>query len=165
MKAPKWVSAIKHNSNSHGSGILQKKLWKLVSDYTRIRDWYQYNKRCVASGDYIEHWSYGDPGHFIPWSVSHGMFKFDIWNIHLQSKNSNAWGGANDGERFAKELQRRYGDGFIEELRVENRNHMGEKLSTDLIVQEMADILELMKTLPEQPDYFERVMNLKNELI
>ena len=162
MKTPKWVSAIKHNSNSHGTGILQKKLWKLVSDYTRIRDWYQYHGKCVATGEYIEHWSCGDPGHFIPWSVCNGMFKFDIWNIHLQSKKSNAWGGANDGELFAKELQRRYGDDFINELRLENRNHTGEKLSTELIIQEMTDIIDLMSLLPEKPEYYERVINLKN---
>lgn len=162
MKIPNWVKSIP-KSNSHGSGDLQQRLWRLVSDYTRIRDWYQYNKRCTATGIYIAHWSEGNAGHYIPYSTCHGMFKFDIWNVHLQSASSNAWGGMADGYTFGEELKRRYGDTFLDELKLENRNHIGEKLSTDLIVQEMSEILELFKTLPEQPDYYNRVMNKKDE--
>lgn len=162
-KIPKWVSSIPHNPKSHGTGNLQKKLWKLVSDYTRIRDWYQYGGRCVATGKYIEHWSMGDPGHYLSYSICNGMFKFDIWNVHLQSKSSNGWGGMADGHAFGEELKRRYGDDFLEELKLENRNHVNEKVENFLVVQEMLDILELMKSLPEQPEYFEKVISKINE--
>lgn len=161
FKIPKWVSAIPQ-AQGHGSGILQKKLWRLVSDYSRIRDFYLY-KRCVATGDIISDWRLSDSGHYIPYSICNGMFKFDIWNVHAQSKKSNAWGGMVDGHNFGEELKRRYGDDFLEELKIENRSHTNEKVDNQLIVQEMSDILELMKSLQEVPDYFERVMKLKNE--
>ena len=159
MKTPKWVSAIPQ-SQGHGSGILQKKLWRLVSDYTRIRDWYLYNGKCVATNDYISSWKEGNAGHYFSYSICNGMFKFDIWNVHLQSARSNAWGGQSIGYSFGEELKRRYGDTFLLELEHENRSHISEKCTTELIIQEMLDILELFKTLPEQPDYFDRVMKL-----
>ena len=156
-----WVKAIPHNTKSHGSGTLQKKLWKLVSDYTRIRDWYTYDGRCVATGTYIEHWSLSDPGHYISYSVCNGLFKFDIWNVHLQSKSSNGWGGQAIGHDFGEELKRRYGDTFLDELKAENRAHIGEKLSNDLIIKEMEEIIELFESLPETPEYIKRVWMIK----
>lgn len=161
-KIPKWTSSIPHNAKSHGTGNLQKKLWKLVSDYVRVRDWYAYNKRCVATGEYIPTWQQGNAGHFISYSVCNSMFKFDIWNIHLQSAKSNAWGGQSIGHSFGEELKRRYGDNFLEELKAENRSWVGRKVENYLIVKEMADILDLFESLPEKPDYYERVQKLRN---
>jgi len=160
-KVPKWVKSIPQ-AQGHGSGELQKRLWRCVSDYSRLRDFYTYGK-CVATGERLEDWHSCDSGHYIPYSTCNGMFKFDIWNVHAQSKKSNAWGGMIDGHNFGEELKRRYGENFLEELKLENRNHMSEKVENSLVVQEILDILELMKSLPEQPEYFERVMNKINE--
>lgn len=93
------------------------------------------------------------------------MFKFDIWNVHMQSKRSNAWGGQSIGYYFGEELKRRYGETFLQELEEENRKHVNEKVDNEKVVQEMLAILELMKSLPEQPDYYERVMTKINEQI
>ena len=161
FKEPKWVKSIPQ-APGHGSGELQKRLWRLVSDYTRIRDWYQY-KRCVATGDYIPHWKESDAGHFRSYSICNGMFKFDIWNVHMQSKKSNAWGGQSIGYYFGEELKRRYGETFLQELEEENMKHINEKVENFSVVEEMLAILELMKSLPETPDYFDRVMNKINE--
>lgn len=158
VKLPTWIKAIP--KGSHGSGDLQKRLWTLVSHYCRIRDWYQY-RVCVATGVTIPHWSEGDAGHFISYSICNGMFKFDIWNVHLQSKSSNGWGGQQTGHDFGEELKRRYGDAFLDELKAENRAHVGEKLSNDLIINEMEEIIELFKSLPETPEYIKRVWLLK----
>lgn len=56
-----WIKAIPP-STSHGTGTLQKRLWRLVSDFVRIRDWYKYGT-CVATGVKIENWRSGDAGH------------------------------------------------------------------------------------------------------
>lgn len=156
-KIPKWVKSIPQ-AQGHGSGDLQKRLWRVCSDFVRIRDWYQYNRRCVATGDYIAHWKESDAGHFISYSICNSMFKFDIWNIHMQSKRSNAWGGQSLGHSFGEELKRRYGNDFLDELRKENQLWIGKKVENELVVQEIIDILELMKSLPEQPEYFEKVI-------
>lgn len=158
-KIPKWVKSIP-KSKGHGSGDLQQRLWRIVSDYVRLRDFYTY-KKCVATGQYIQDWRDTDAGHFRPYSTCNGMFKFDIWNIHAQSKKSNAWGGMKDGYYFGEELKRRYGEGFLEELEQENRNHVNEKVENYLVVKEMEDILDLFESLPEKPDYYERVQKLR----
>lgn len=162
-KVPKWVKSIPYNKKSHGTGDLQKRLWTVVSSYARIRDWYQYNKRCVATGEYIPTWQQGNAGHYYSYSICNSMFKFDIWNIHLQSAKSNAWGGQSIGYAFGEELKRRYGDDFLEELRKENMSWISKKVDNELVVKEILDILQLMKSLPEQPEYFEKVMNKINE--
>jgi hypothetical protein len=91
------------------------------------------------------------------------MFKFDIWNVHMQSAISNKLSSQVDGHAFGEELKRRYGTDFLEELKLENRSHMSEKVDNQLVVQEMIDIIELMKSLPEQPEYFLKVINKINE--
>lgn len=161
-KVPAWVKSIPFNKKSHGTGDLQKRLWTLVSAYTRIRDWHQYGGRCVATGEYISDWREGNGGHYYSYSICHSMFKFDIWNVHLQSARSNAWGGQSIGHSFGEELKRRYGDDFLEELRRENQSWMGKKVDNEMVVNEILDILDLMKSLPEQPDYFDKVMNKIN---
>ncbi len=111
---PAWIKAIPEGL--HGSGTLQKRLWRLASDTARIRDWYKYDGRCVATGVMIPHWKQGDAGHWKSFSVCRGLFKFDTANIHLQSKASNGWGGQEIGHSFGEELKRRYGDDFLEVL-------------------------------------------------
>ena len=160
-KEPKWVKSIP--KGSHGSGDLQKRLWKLVSDYTRIRDWHQYGGRCVATGEYIQEWKLGQGGHYIHYTKCNGIFKFDIWNVHMQSAISNKLSSQVDGHAFGEELKKRYGEGFLDELKLENRSHINEKVENSLVVNEILDILELMKSLPEQPEYFSKVMNKINE--
>lgn len=162
-KVPKWVKSIP-KSTAHGSGELQQRLWRVCSDYVRLRDWYQYHGRCVATGEYIPTWQQGNAGHYYSYSICNSMFKFDIWNIHLQSATSNAWGGQSIGHAFGEELKRRYGDDFLEELRKENQSWIGKKVDNELVINEILDILDLMKSLPEKPEYFDKVITkIENE--
>lgn len=160
-KEPKWVKSIP-KSTTHGSGDLQKRLWRVVSDYVRIRDWYQFGGRCVATGEYILRWTEGDAGHYISYSKCNGMFKFDIWNVHLQSKSSNGWGGMAIGHSFGEELKRRHGETFLDELKEENKRHINEKVDNEIVLQEIIDIIQLMSSLPEQPEYYNRVISKMN---
>jgi len=165
-KEPKWVKSIP-KSSAHGTGDLQKRLWRVVSDYVRIRDWYKYGGCCVATGVYIPHWSEGQAGHFKAYAVCNGMFKFDERNIHLQTANSNYFGDKKgdkaQGYYFGEELKKRYGKNFIEELEKENRKHISEKMDNTIVLDKIIYILELMKSLPEQPDYFDRVESKRYE--
>lgn len=161
-KIPRWVKAIPE-SQAHGSGTLQKRLWRLVSDFVRIRDWYRYDGRCVATGRYIAHWTLGDAGHFISWSKCNGMFKFDRSNIHLQSKSSNGWGDRDDWKAFEKELVRRVNPDIVEALERVNRSS-DIKIPTSYLIVEMQEVLREMEFLPEQPDYYARVLTLQSEV-
>lgn len=155
---PKWVKAIPP-SNSHGSGDLQKRLWRVVSDYVRIRDWYAYKGLCVATGAYIRHWSEGDAGHWKSYAVCNGLFKFAPINIHLQSKSSNGWGGQEIGHSFGENLKQRYGDEILREINAANMRH-SLKFTTQEILLLLERTIEEQGKLPEQPNYYPRVVTL-----
>lgn len=154
----KWIKAIKLSGGEHGSGILQKKLWRLVSDFVRIRDWYAYNGQCVATGRKIGHWREGHAGHFRPYSICRGIFKFDERNIFLQSAKSNNWGGYDDWIAFEDEVVRRtsYDKAGMDRLNLAHEL----KLNDTMVIEKMRDIIEEMAELKERPEYYERVVSL-----
>lgn len=159
MTLEKWIKAIPE-SQSHGSGTLQKRLWRLTSDYVRIRDWYAHAGLCVATGRKIPHWTQGQAGHFKAYSVCNGIFKFDPINIHLQSANSNGWGTSDDWFYYEEEILKRHGTtrAQINEL---NRLTSLKTLEVQAIKDQMAHLLILLGELPEQPDYYQRAITLK----
>lgn len=157
---PKWLKAIPE-STAHGSGTYEKRLWKITSDFVRIRDWYTYNQNSV-DGKWLESWQQGQAGHYISYSICKNMFKFNINNIHLQSANSNQLSSASDGHKYGKELEKRYGKGFVEGLHSENIKH-AEITYTDKDVEK--SIIELLKDferLEERPEYVRRSLELYN---
>lgn len=158
---PRWVKSIPP-TGSHGSGHLQKRLYRLVSDTVRIRDWYKFKGLCIATGTRIPHWSAGDGGHFISYSICRGMMKFDIKNIHLQSKHSNMLSTREDWQQFEAELIRRYGIQYLNDLEDENKR-TPLKFSTQDILDLMSKLLEDMKKLPEQPEYWARAYELRSQ--
>ena len=152
-KLDKWIKAIPEGS--HGSGTLQKRLWRATSDFVRLRDWYKY-RSCTATNRPIERWQDGQAGHFISYSKCNGMFKFDTDNIFLQSAYSNAWGDYDDWLEFERNIKLRGVD--TEALRIKNRD-MPLKFSDYEIIALMKEILEKMKSLPEQPAYYKRAVS------
>lgn len=158
MELEKWIKAIPE-SQVHGSGTLQKRLWRLTSDYVRIRDWYAHNGLCVATGRKIAHWSEGQAGHFKAYSVCNGIFKFDPINIHMQAASSNSWGTSDDWFSYEEEILKRHGTtrAEINEL---NRLTSLKTLGVQTLKEQMLRILTLIAHLPEQPDYFPRVKML-----
>lgn len=153
-----WVKAIPQ-SQAHGSGTFQKRLWRLTSDYVRIRDWYQY-PYCVATGRKIEKWQDGQAGHFIAYAKCNGLFKFDLDNIFLQSAKSNGWGDYDDWKQFELEIKNRGID--VEALRIKNRDTQL-KFHDHNVIDNMEILLVMMKNLPEQPEYFDRAYTLLQE--
>lgn len=156
---PVWLKAIPEGS--HGSGTYQKRLWKLTSDFVRIRDWHIYNSQCIATGTHISHWSEGQAGHFKAWSKCNGMFKFNTANIHLQTAKSNTYPDKDDWKNYELELTRRYGENFVK--MIETTNLVTPlPMSTVAVIEKIEQILIEMKNLPEQPAYYARVMQLKS---
>ena len=98
---PKWIQAIPENK-SHGSGTYQKRLWKLTSDYVRIRDFYKYG-RCVATGEHFSEWKGANvqAGHLKNYATCNGLYKFDVRNIHAQSSRSNRFPTYDDHINFS----------------------------------------------------------------
>lgn len=153
-----WIKAIPE-SPSHGTGTLQKRLWRLVSDYVRIRDWYVYRGKCVATGRFIPHWNQSNAGHFKPYSKCNGLFKFDPRNVFMQYSQSNIMGSYEDWIAFEAEITRRTG---MTRHDIDSINsQFSLKFTNQDIVVRMGTILELMGDLPEQPVYYNRVAELR----
>lgn len=154
----KWIKAIPQSQN-HGSGTLQKRLWRVTSDYIRIRDFEKYG-RYVDTGNKIYDWKESQAGHFISYSVCNGMFKWDEDNIHAQSATGNSWGGMVVGHNYGAELERR---GIIpEELRSKNRD-TELKVNDTLVTMKIVYYLTKMANLEHKPAYYSRVVKLLEE--
>jgi hypothetical protein len=151
---PKWLGCIPQGT--HGSGIIQKKYWKVISDYVRITDWYKY-KVCISCGKHIEHWSMGQAGHYRAWSVCRGYSKWDPINIFMQCAYCN---NSNDNlvsTNFAKNIVIRYGQDRLDTL--ENfTNRQTDKLEDHVIVGFIEKVIKDMGDLPEQPEYYQKAI-------
>lgn len=154
----KWLRAIP--KGTYGSGALQKRLWKLTSDLCRIRDFHKYGT-CVATGKIITSWkNETDGGHFVPYATCNGIFKFSPKNVHMQTSASNQWGGEKDKFKYEETLEERYGREYPRQLKAENRD-TPLKFSNAQVIEEIEKRLADIALLPEQPDYFARVIMLK----
>lgn len=153
----KWIKAVPI-SKSHGSGPLQKKLWRLTSDCVRIRDWLKYNK-CAATGKIIPHWSMGQAGHYKAYSKCNGMAKFDTDNIFLQSYVSNGFGDHEDWKVFEAEIRSR---GYDPDAFERKNRDTPLKFTTQEVIDKMKERIEELETFPEQyrPDYYKRIKSL-----
>lgn len=147
---------------SHGTGIYQKKLWKVVSDYVRIHDWYMFNGKCVSCNKYFPHWSAFHAGHYRPFSVCKGYDKFNKINIFGQCPFCNSAGGRINkdthsvGHNFAMNIVVRYGLERLEFLE-QFTNKPPQKLETPVIIVLIKEHIKLMEKLPEKPDYWYKI--------
>lgn len=94
------------------------KLWKVFSEYIRLRDCDESgNGSCITCGRLI-HYSRGDCGHGIP--RQHKATKFNEQNNHLQCKRCNGFEGGKR-EVYKEEVNKRYGPQTWEKLEVMSR--------------------------------------------
>ena len=158
---PKWIKAIPESS-AHGSGTYQKRLWKLTSDYVRIRDFYKYGT-CAATGKHFEDWKGTNiqAGHLKPYSTCNGLFKFDVRNIHAQDGYNNKFGNYDDFRNFEKEVRRRGYDWDLFET--ESNANNGCRMYDSEIIEQIEILLHTMSKLKEQPPYYERAVSLLEE--
>jgi len=97
---------------------LDNKLWKLFSKYIRLRDRIQDEYcKCISCGS-IHHWKDMHAGHFI--GRRHKGVKFNEKNVSAQCCKCNTY---NSGEQwnFGKALEKKYGEGVIDELEVKKQ--------------------------------------------
>lgn len=157
----KWFKSIPE-STSHGTGTYQKRLWKAISDYVRIRDFYDY-KNCISCGKIVYDWHDADwqAGHYVPFSVCKGYSKFNPDNIFGQCSYCNrGFNGAPAGANFKDNIIKRYGKKRITWL--DSFKSMPLEKREDYIeLKKLKEIILMMSELPEQPDYYKRV--LQNE--
>lgn len=94
------------------------KLWKVFSEYIRLRDADE-NGYCICatSGEYV-HWKECDAGHFI--SRRYLATKFDERNVHAQRRFDNRFSAGNQ-YAFGKFIDKKYGPGTADLLLLKSK--------------------------------------------
>ncbi len=155
-QANPWLGKIP--LGSHGSGAIQKKYWKVTSDFVRIRDASEFAGRCISCGKRMD-WQDLQAGHCKSWASCRGYSKWDMLNIFGQCSYCNHNADALVGKNFTEEIKKRYGKerlDYIENL----SKYPSEKLEDFEIVDMMKTRLREMADLPIQPDYYYKVKDL-----
>lgn len=152
-----WLSKIPQGS--HGHGKYQKKLWRVVSDTVRIRDWTKY-KRCICCGRVATDWKYLQAGHYKAWSVCNGFSKWDMKNIFGECGICNTGFNGNEvGAKFKEGIIERHGQERIDYIDM-MRKYPSEKLEDFKCALLIKEILKEMKDLKTKPDYWYKVKDL-----
>lgn len=155
-KPDRWTKSIPEGG--HGRTSMQKRYWKLVSDYVRIYDFYNHGKKCATCDRIFTDWKESQAGHFKAYGSCNSYFKFDINNLCSQCANCNAWGGFDLGDRFKESLKERRGQDVLEYIEKENLAQQAKKLEDYILQDKMQELLLKFEDLPEQPDYWSRAM-------
>ena len=152
-----WINKIK--DGSHGHGKWQKRYWRVVSDTVRIRDWYKY-KTCICCGRRISSWKELQAGHYKAWSVCKGYSKWDMKNVFGQCGICNTGFNGNEvGVKFKEGILARYGQERMDYIDMLSK-YPSEKMDDFKCALMIKEVVKDMKYLPEQPDYYQAVMNL-----
>jgi hypothetical protein len=145
---PAWFMKIK--PGTHGSTPAQKRLWKVVSDYVRQRDFELYGD-CVSCGEPFQRWNDAQAGHWLPFSLCNAIYKFDpTFNIAAQCMacNSNLRrSGAHIGHAMGEELKRRFGPDILTTILTDNRAFHGMKLHDYMCVDFAEKLLNQVRPI------------------
>lgn len=161
--APKWLGCIPQGS--HGSTIIQRKYWKVTSDYVRIHD-FEKKLGCISCGKKFFSWEEAQCGHYKAWASCRGYSKWDTRNLFIQcaicnSSGSKGFVSAKDvnviGGNFKDNIRKLYGDeriAFIDSL----DRYPTEKLEDHEIIDKIKNVLHLMGTLTNKPSYYDKAI-------
>ncbi len=94
------------------------KLWKIFSEFIRLRDTDQEGFGKCFTCNRIIHWKKGDCGHGL--GRQHKATKFNECNNHLQCKTCNGFEGGKR-EVYKEEMDKRYGSDTWNKLEIASR--------------------------------------------
>ncbi len=157
VKVPDWIKCVPEGK--HGSGSLQKRLWRLKSDFVRIRDWENFGT-FIDTGTPIGHWNDAQAGHWRSWAECHGMFKYHEMNIHAQTAKGNSWPTSTTWENYKKNLIERYNQEFFDAIDSSNKN-WPLKITTELVLAEIERTITMLGMATTKPPYWNRLMKLR----
>lgn len=152
-KEPRWVKSIPKGSHGTKSNPITFRYWKLVSDYTRIHDFYKYKGKCISCDRILEHWSEGQAAHFRSFGQSNSWAKYSLANVALSCPHCNHIDDSYIGHKFGEELKARKGKSIIKNIDNYNNEQRGKKMQAWEIEKKMLELINMIENLPEQPDY------------
>lgn len=148
MDYPDYYKAIKRKYRYKSKNLEAKdKAWAILSDYTRMRDFARY-RTCVSCGTPFERWKDSQGGHYIPMGAGGTSSGFFDLNVHGQCMHCNKFGEMEAGGNFKDELERRYGEEIIEQLKQVKRETV--KADAWWYVKKIEEIYAKFKELKEE---------------
>lgn len=153
LEQNKWINKIPYGS--HGSTPLQKRYWKLTTDYRRIYEFLRFG-RCISCNVLFKTWQEAQGGHYRPYSKCKGIKKFCEDNVFAQCAYCNSRMNEDKfegGRLFAENIVKRYGKDHLDRI---NTYTQGEpqKIEIPEIIENMKTMIRLTKELEIQPDYY-----------
>jgi len=122
---------------------LDKKLWRIVSEYVRRRD-ANYGGLCLCpTCGAPKHWKEMDAGHFI--SRDRKSTKFDERNIHAQCPACNRFKSGKQYE-MSIYIDQKYGQGTANSLLIKSKQRVRRKrFDYEFLITEFKEKLERLK--------------------
>jgi hypothetical protein len=139
-KVPDWYNKITPSAG-HGAGVIQKRAWRVVSEYVRKRDFSRYGGKCISCETILARWEDGQACHFLPYTLCNAIYKFDPENIFLGCSTCNRNFAKNNavGYRMADEMRRRTNEpNIVELIEYTNLQYHGQKLEAWHLVELVA---------------------------
>ena len=142
-KVPSWFNSIK--PGSHGNTPAQKRLWRVVAEDLKQREWEEY-PNCRGCGKPLNHWNEGHAAHFKRFSLCNSWFKFEAKNLCLTCPACNF---IDDGPVYyaiGEYLTEKYGPDHLQWIETENAKYRGVKMQTWDIVKKVEEIAPYLVT-------------------
>lgn len=162
----KWADLLELNEwyqvipdGSHGSNKIEKKLWRLVTDYVRIRDFEEYGN-CISCGKVFDSWNEAQGGHYRSYTKCKGYTKFDYRNVFAQCAYCNS--RMNDdkfegGRIFAHNIVNRFGQTRLDVINDFVLPKYESKRAYPNLLNMMVDLIQLMNTYSIKPEYWNKL--------
>lgn len=152
----KWINKIP--MGSHGSTPLQKRWWKLTTDFRRIEDFLRWGT-CPSCNKPFTTWEESQGGHYRAYSLCKGYKKFCDKNVFAQCAYCNSRMNEDKfegGRIFADNIVKRYGQERLDLINTYTKGSP-EKLEVPIIIEKMQEILNKMAFLAIKPDYYDKL--------
>lgn len=165
----KWASVLTRNiwyksipEGSHGSNTIEKRLWRLVTDYVRICDFEDYGT-CISCNEPFTTWNESQGGHYRPFGKCKGYKKYDFRNVFGQCAFCNSRMNEDKfegGRIFAENIIARHGERRLTYINTFTSEEWSCKREVPVLLDMMLEILTLMKTRKTKPDYYKKLSTI-----
>lgn len=154
-----WVKAIPPNI-SHGRNPTEQRLWRVNSDYSKIRDFVR-DQKCMSCNKVFENWQDAQGGHFRAFNKCKGYAKYSYVNVFAQCPFCNS--RMNDdkfetGRIFANNIMSKFGKEYFDYMNEFTDSSYDERVEVPGCIERIKAVLILMGNLPIKPDYYDKVM-------
>jgi predicted RNA-binding Zn-ribbon protein involved in translation (DUF1610 family) len=122
------MSKIGSKARKRNKPQMERKLWKVFSEYIRLRDSNSQGVgKCISCGKWL-HWKEAHAGHYIPRVAIFKAIKYHEWNVNLQCPYCNKFLEGNS-DSYRSNLIDKIGKEAVDWLSEHKRDGLNWKIS------------------------------------